>query len=387
MKQVSNKTPAGKIPVPRRVLLVHPFGIGDVLFMTPVIRALKENGADRIDLLLGSRTRELFEHSPHVSNIYEWSKVKPDGWLGKIQYSLRLARMLFDISRNRYDAVLDFSLGRQYAFFEKYLWRIPLRAGFDYKKRGVFLNYAEKLEAAFSDKPVVEYYFDLLKVFGIDCGQKNLELSLSETDRQEARRILEQEEIDVRKPYLIVSPGGGESWGKDARFKRWPVEYFAGLIRIADRKYGFKTVPILAVGSQGEFETARKLQELLSPEFRVLNLCGKTTIRETGALIEKAKCVLANDGGIVHLSCALKTPVVGFYGPVDEKVYGPYGMGEKALAISYDGLACRPCYRKMRYRSDCGDVKCLTDLTPETAFQVIEKAGFFERLLQSENML
>ena len=59
-----------KSSVDRRALLIHPFGIGDALFITPLIRTLKENGVDQIDLLLGSRTREMFETNPHIRQIF-----------------------------------------------------------------------------------------------------------------------------------------------------------------------------------------------------------------------------------------------------------------------------------------------------------------------------
>src|SRR3989338_9050302 len=58
----------------KRVLIVHPHGIGDVLWITPVIRALSEYGVKRIDLLLGSRTREIFERNPHANEMFEWDK-------------------------------------------------------------------------------------------------------------------------------------------------------------------------------------------------------------------------------------------------------------------------------------------------------------------------
>lgn len=379
MNKTSPDSSKSPLSVSCRVLIVHPFGIGDVLFVTPVIRALKEKGVERIDLLLGSRTRELFENCPHVSHIYEWSKDKPKSWLGRFRYWLEIGKLFWRLAQGRYDVFLDFSLSREYAFFAKYLWGIPVRVGFNYKNRGIFLNYRQPLEAGFSDKPVVDYYFELLSFFGIAAVDKSLEFFLSDDDCRDAEAILSREGLSDGQTYLVVSPGGGESWGKDARFKRWPAEYFAELIKKIAGESGFQFAGILIVGSAKEFEIGENLRKMLNG-FSVSNLCGKTKLRTSAALIEKALFVLANDGGMVHVSCALKTPVIAFYGPVDERVYGPYGNGLSLAIANYD-LSCRPCYRRMRYRSDCPHVECLTSLTPERAYQEIQKNRFLERIL------
>ena len=53
-----------------KILLIHPFGIGDALFITPVIRLLKRNGVKEVDLLLGSRTKDLFDQNPYVNRVF-----------------------------------------------------------------------------------------------------------------------------------------------------------------------------------------------------------------------------------------------------------------------------------------------------------------------------
>ena len=53
------------------MLIVHPYGIGDLLFVTPVMRALRLiPTVEAVDLLLGSRTREVVEHNPHINDLF-----------------------------------------------------------------------------------------------------------------------------------------------------------------------------------------------------------------------------------------------------------------------------------------------------------------------------
>ena len=55
----------------KKILVAQPFGIGDALFVTPFLRALKEEAhAERVDMILGSRTREIFETNPFVDRIF-----------------------------------------------------------------------------------------------------------------------------------------------------------------------------------------------------------------------------------------------------------------------------------------------------------------------------
>src|SRR3989338_11395855 len=87
-----------------RILIIHPFGLGDALFMTPLIRALKEGGVKQIDLLLGSRTRELFRHNPHVGRIYEWDKTPLAAFSEKWNRFWKLASVFFELLKSRYQA-------------------------------------------------------------------------------------------------------------------------------------------------------------------------------------------------------------------------------------------------------------------------------------------
>ncbi len=145
----------------KRILIVHPFGIGDALFITPVIHALHQNGAEKIDLLLGSRTKELFESNPRVNEIF----VLDRNYLKSVPLAekfIELISLLSRLKQNHYDTFLDFSLSRQYAFFAAFFLWIPNRVGFNYKNRGIFLTQKLTIERGFSAKHVVEYYQDLL---------------------------------------------------------------------------------------------------------------------------------------------------------------------------------------------------------------------------------
>lgn len=363
-----------KLKAFKRVLLINPFGIGDVLFMTPTIRALKEHGVERIDLLLGNRTHELFECHPYVDQIFNWSESK-----GKSSEFLRLS---WQLRRNHYDAVFDFSLGSQHPFFAWLCWGIPKRVGFNFKNRGTFLTHKVNLPQGYKNKPVVEYYKDLARLFSINGMSCTPELFLSAEDRNKGAEVLNRLGI-LNSSFVVVAPGGGESWGKDARLKRWPVDFFAQLIRAISRRCGSFFNSVLVLGGRNEQHLGKQLLERLGG-ISAYNLCGAFPIRVVAALIERASLLVANDGGLVHIARAVNTPLIAFYGPVDPAVYGPYPPHALAQAITNVGPACRPCYQNMRYNADCVGVECLNGLMPDFVLNQLTSRGFFEQLCTKE---
>ncbi len=171
-----------------------------------------------------------------------------------------------------------------------------------------------------------------------------------------------------------MSPGGGESWGKDAHFKRWPPAFFADFINRIQPLAGFDGVIIL--GSRGEKELAEEAASAI--QVPCANLAGDISLETAAALIEKSALFVGNDGGLVHLASALHRPVIAFYGPVDPVVYGPYPARPNAIAVYKENLECRPCYKRFRYKGDCATRECLQNLMPEEAVEFLKNRHYFE---------
>ncbi len=361
----------------KRVLLIHPFGIGDALFMTPVIDALKQAGAEKIDLLLGSRTKAVFEHNPSVDEIFvvDRDKIRSQSTFRNI---LETAKLVLKLRKNRYDHLFDFSLARQYAFFAFLFLNIPKRIGFHYKRRGIFLTHRMVLEKSFSGKHVIEYYLELLKFVSIRPSTRSIQLSITKENEDEAEGVLRKENVP---PFFAVAvPGGGESWGKDARLKRWPTAHFAKLFELIDKDKSLGSAPfkVVILGGKSESELAESLKALNPGRF--INLAGKLPLLASAAVLKRARLLVANDGGLVHVAAAVGTPTIALFGPVDPKVYGPYPLHPARIAVTNDGPECRPCYQNMRYNSACEHVECLTGLSPDGIFYRLSESGFFERI-------
>jgi len=102
-------------------------------------------------------------------------------------------------------------------------------------------------------------------------------------------------------------------------------------------------VPLVIIGGQGDAGLGDEIQRAAEGgRRRVVNACGKLTLRQSAALIGKATLLVTNDSAPLHLATAMGTPVVALFGPtVTEFGFGPIRAGDLALGV--DGLLCRPC--------------------------------------------
>lgn len=360
----------------KRVLIVQPFGIGDLLFLTPIFRALRLiPSVEKVDLLLGSRTESVVRHNPHIDEIFSLDKD-----LLRAQSATKKMKMLWKLGKrlrkNRYDLLLDYSMTRDYGFWAWAFFEIPRRIGFDYKGRGNFHSVRVKLPKGFSEKHVVDYVCDLAEATGIKVSIRFLEYFHDAILLEKAENLLEQKTGSKHGKFLAVSPGGGESWGKDAHFKRWSAQSMGTFAAQLAQKENFERVFVF--GAPSERELSEELLSFLPPNS--LNFSGQLSLPETAAVMAQCSAFVGNDGGLMHLATSIHLPVIALFGPVDPMVYGPYpAQSKRSIAVYKEDLSCRPCYQMFRYQSGCEHRACLQSLTADEALEFLEKKDFFKR--------
>ena len=350
--------------VEKHILIANIFGIGDVLFTTPLIASLKkEIPGLSVDCMCNARTKAILENNPDVDDIFVYEKddyVKL--WLASKKSFLRkLSALFFAIQRKKYDAVVDLTLSRKFGFLFM-IAGISKRIGLDYKKRGTFLTHKTEL-VGFEGKHVVEFYLDLLKHLGVSVSVGEMQLVPNEYAREWARRYLHDKGLKQNK-FIAVIPGGGASWGKHADRKRWGILGFAEAANdIMDA-----SIPIIILGSPKEKELCDKVSDKLKE--KPVSIENNLDLEKYVALLEMAGLVLCNDGGPLHIAVALGVKTVSLFGPVDEKVYGPYPVSDRHKVITVGGLDCRPCYRRFKLPECDNNNRCVTDIDPNEVAKV-----------------
>ena len=349
-----------------RILIVNPFGIGDVLFTTPIIRALAENG-HAVYFWSNERVAEILKHNTAIKGIFPLSR----GDLKKVFKASAgkgvksFLTMLKWVRGGRFDVALDFSLDYRYSLI---LWLLGVRKriGFDYKGRGRFLTDTVKIDG-FTGKYMAEHYAGIMKIAdkSVGAGGK-MELFTGEDDNKWAERFLKENGIAAGDVLAGIAPGGGASWGTDAFRKHWPKENFAYIADALISRHGHK---VIIFGNEKESLLCEAVlgKMTCSP----INTGGKLSLGKFAALLKRCKLLITNDGGPLHMAVALGVKTVSIFGPVDEKVYGPYPPSRDHIAIA-GTVNCRPCYKNFRYPL-CKNMICLDSVNPSEVLDAVRK--------------
>jgi len=350
-------------------LLINPFGIGDVLFTTPLAHALKESfPGSRVGYLVNSRSACVLKDNPYVDSLFiydrdEFEKLRRSSTL---EWARKVLLLLRSIRKEHYSLSLDFSLNTQYGFLS-WLAGIKERAGFDYKNRGVFLTRKIAL-SGFAGTHMVEQYAGLLRMFGIEPRYRKPEVYVSGPAQHKADVLLEGLGITEGDLLIGILPGGGRSWGKDARIKQWSPERFS---QLADAIIDKFTAKIIIMGDSDEVTLAEKVKAHM--RHKAFDCAGKTSVAELAALIKRMRLVVCNDGGPLHIAVGLGVKTVSLFGPVDDAVYGPYPPSGMHIVMK-SRVPCRPCYRNFRLSRECRqESDCLQEIGVEDVFRHVMK--------------
>ncbi|MCM8824361.1 MAG: glycosyltransferase family 9 protein [Candidatus Omnitrophica bacterium] len=353
----------------KKILLINPFGIGDVLFTTPIVRAIKESYPE---IFLGywcnERVEPILKKNPFINKTFALSRgdLKKIFQRSKIEGINKALSLLLKVKKENFNIAIDFSLDHRYGLVCR-MAGIRKRIGLNYKNRPRFLTDKIDIEG-FENKHVIEYYLEVLKFLKIKAPQNiKLEIFLDRDSLNWADDFLKEYNLKGTKPLIGIAPYGGASWGKQAYLKYWPLENYIELIRRLSDK--FNTSPII-FSDEEEKETANVIEKEIGK--RIINLAGKLSLMQYLSLLSKLDILITNDSGNVHMAVALGIKTVSIFGPVDEKVYGPYPLGQNNIVIKKD-FPCRPCYKKFRILDCQDDLRCLKSINTEEVYLAVEK--------------
>ncbi|VAW11819.1 hypothetical protein MNBD_BACTEROID05-441 [hydrothermal vent metagenome] len=352
--------------IPSKILIINIFGIGDVIFTTPLISNIKRFSPDTsIHYLCNKRSQAVLQNNSHIDKIfiYERDDFYADYKISVWRFLKKLRVFLSELRQEGYGCVIDLSLNGSISFLTQYLG-IKKRVGLNYRNRSRFLTDSINIQG-FERKHVVEYYLKVLELIGIDLKEKTLEFPFANEDKQFSTDFWHQNDLNSFKRVIGIVPGGGASWGKDASYKRWDSQKYA---QIADKLIEKYSTAIILFGDSSEQDVCQEVAHLMNQ--KAILACGKTTIAQFAALSKSCSLMILNDGGPLHIAVACGTQTVSIFGPVDPNVYGPYPKGNH-LVVTHD-VGCRPCYHQFR-RSACEHISCLKQISVEDVYKKIQK--------------
>ncbi len=323
----------------KRLLFIRPGGIGDAVLLLPAIREVKKAfpGA-LIDVLAEKRNAGIFGLSGDIHYIYLY-----DRGFG-----------LFRCLGNSYDAVIDTEQWHRLSAVAAYFTKAPVCIGFDTNERRALLTH--KIPYRHEDYEVYSF-FHLVEPLLRVPPEFSIEVPFVSVDPDKSLHFLEG---TVNKDDVVVAVFPGASVTE----RKWGGDKF-GKVAAALSRHGYKVV---IVGGGTDRSEADKIR-VLAPE--VIDLTGKTTLRETAAVLRRSRLLITADSGLMHLAVAVGTRTVCLFGSGIEKKWAPQGKDHLVINKRPE---CSPCTR-FGYTPRCASgVACLSAITIEEVVAAAESS-------------
>jgi heptosyltransferase-2 len=174
-----------------------------------------------------------------------------------------------------------------------------------------------------------EYYAHLVRGLGVETGPLTVRLEPPAAARAAALALLQQHGWQPDQPLVGIAPGAAFGHAK-----QWPPARFAELASLLVES----GVACVIVGRSDDRHAAR--------DIKGIDLIGRTDLTLLMGVLSHCRGVVANDSGALHLAAGLGVPVVGIWGPTDERYSTPVTPYEDArtVAVISESVFCRPCF-------------------------------------------
>jgi lipopolysaccharide heptosyltransferase II len=348
------------------ILLVRLRLIGDVVFTTPAIRALRRRYPDaRLAYVVEEESAAVVGRNPYLDDVIVARSPRAPG---RLRADFRLIQRL---RRARYDLAIDFHGGPRSSMLT---WAsgAPTRIGYEVTGRSWMYTIRVPRPRALRARHSVESQWDVLRPLGIAPPHRETDATEMPEDpvaRVAVERRLSATGIDSTHPIVIVHVSAGNP------FRRWPAESFVDLIcRLvsADRS---RRVIVTSGPSDAAAASriAGEAKARLDPSAKAgVVQCGEFDLAELRSLIGRSALYIGGDSGPLHVAGTTGVPIVGLYGPTlpvrSQPYRNPVFISE---AVEVEGLSCRPCDQR---RCQPGDFRCLTRISAESVAAAAERA-------------
>lgn len=302
-----------------KILVIQTAFIGDVVLATSFVKRIHQLYPQaEITFLLRKGNETLFVHHPHIKKIVIWDKKKKWKSFFSIIKELRSTKFDYLFNLQRYFTTGLFSL----------FLRADQKIGFHNNPLSFFFDkfVIHKIPHLTHEKKILHEVSrnDQLLQVGFFAPEATLdelkpEIFLTQKEYNKVAQWQDQE-------YIVMAPSS--VWFT----KMWPLQNWKDLVKKLKIK-------ILIIGSPEEFKRAEEIKADLS---HVENLCGKLSLIESAALIQKARVAVVNDSAVLHIASAMNTPTLAiFCSTIKEFGYFPLSDQNKVFEVS--DLKCRPC--------------------------------------------
>lgn len=320
----------------QRFLVISTTALGDTLWATPALKAIKKAYPEcKLSVLVSLTGFQVLQHLPEVDRLY----LLPKNLLFSFFSLLRTLR------KERFNTVLLFHASQRLVF--------PLCAQLGASRIIGTKGQNKGLDALLTDalpwkhSHEIQRRLDIIEKIGVRAADFHLHYITTKEEEEKAEGFFREHHLDSPTRVIALHPGA-----KDF-YKCWQKENFITLGKML-QKEGFS---ILITGGMHEKELLSSIASEIPGSIVLMK-----PLREFAAILKRVHLMIANDTGPMHLAIALKTPVIALYAPTDPKICGPF-HAEHVYLIAKP-RTCTPCLRR-----SCRYPFCMLQITPQEVFE------------------
>ena len=337
---------------PAKILIIKPSALGDIVHTLPFLAAIRATfPAAEIHWVVARGLHTFLEGHTMINRLWIMDKER---WkqLSRFRENIQeinsfrkgLANEHFDVSIDLSgllrSGLITFAAGARY------------KLGFSDSDEGSPFFYTHKVEGG-RQIHAIDRYLKLAALMGCDTTQVSHPMPPYPADTPLLSSLPER--------FCVIAP----SAGKEAN--RWPAERFGALAASL-------SLPSVVISSKADAEVVATV--VATSNGMAINLAGKTGLKELVALIARARFLISNDTGPMHIAAALGVPVFAIFGPANPVRTGPYGS---IHTVIQEPLDCIPCYRQQ----PCTHWTCMQDITVEKVREAITRSDAGHQLPES----
>lgn len=319
----------------KKILIIRLSSLGDILLATPLIRTFKKKYPHvKIDFLIKGQYKDVLLNNPFLENIILYCEEKK-----------KLNSLIDELKKTNYDLIIDLQNNRRSSFLTSKLNAKILK--FNKRDFDKFLLVNFKINLMKNADTIPQRYANTVE---LKLDDEGLDLFTSNKSSN-----LFEENIK----YIGFAPGSRHFT------KMWLKEYYIELGNLLNQK-GYK---IALLGGKDDKNICSEISSKITDS---INLSNDDDILQIAADMKKCLAVICNDSGLMHAACAVKIPVLTFFGStVREFGFTPYK--NKNIILENTGLSCRPCTHIGKSYCPKGHFKCMKEISPKSAFENLIK--------------
>ena len=337
----------------RTIIIRTPNHLGDCIMALPMINETREAyPGSTVTVLVPEHLAELFESNPAVDQVLKIPTEHVHGLIAVMKIKDIIARHKFDIGY-----ILPPSFGSAAGFK---LGGVKERIGYIADGRRLLLSRPLPLSTPLSSSHRSETYFNLLRRgAGIDIEYVRPKLFINEDDIKGVTATLARFDVSESDAYAVVA------FQAVAASRRWGQQRYIEAIKQIITRFNLK---VILTGSKEEAACGDEIAAAAGTR-EVINLAGKTGLRETAALVSRADFFLGNDSGPAHLAAAVGVPLVVLSGADDPVETSPISRRKRLIFLEH--LDCISCVKNVCPLKGDRHMQCMNEISVDRVLDEI----------------